>query len=95
VSYRWSESDPQRTGYALISLTDNLGSTGKVLVVEGTTMGGVDAATDFLFNPAQMDAVVRDAMGKNGKLSNFELLIETTLYLGGSMKSKVIAERIH
>jgi hypothetical protein len=95
ASYKWSESDPQRTGYALISLTDNLGSTGKVLIVEGTTMGGVDAATDFLFDPAQMDTVVRDAMGKNGKLSNFELLVETTLYLGGSMKSKIIAERIH
>ena len=57
--------------------------------------GGVDAATDFLFDPAQMDTVVRGAMGRNGKLSNFELLLETTLYLGGSMKSKVIAERIH
>lgn len=95
ASYKWSESDPQRTGYALISLTDNLGSSGKVLIVEGTTMGGVDAATDFLFDAMRMDTVVRDAMGKNGKLSNFELLLETTLYLGGGMKAKIISERIH
>lgn len=95
ASYKWSEADPQRTGYAVISLMDNLGSTGKVLIVEGTTMGGVDAATDFLFDPAQMDTVVRDAMGRNGKVSNFELLLQTTLYLGGGMKSKIVAERIH
>jgi len=93
--YTWSETDPRRIGYSLISLTDNLESTGKVLLVEGTTMGGVDAATDFLFHSAQMGAVIRSAMGKNGQLSNFELLLETTIYLGGSMKAKVIAERIH
>jgi hypothetical protein len=95
TSYKWSETDPQRTGYAILSLTDNLGSAGKVLIVEGTTMGGVDAATDFLFDAAQMDPVVRDAMAKNGKVSNFELLLETTLYLGGGMKAKIISERIH
>jgi len=50
---------------------------------------------DFLFHPDQMDPLVRAAMGKNGKPSNFELLLETTFYWGGSMKAKVIAERIH
>jgi hypothetical protein len=95
ASYKWSESDPQRTGYALISLTDNLGSTGKVLLVEGTTLGGVDAATDFLFHSPQMDTIVRDAIGKSGKPSNFELLLETTLYLGDSERAKVVAERVH
>jgi hypothetical protein len=93
--YEWSESDPKRTGYALISLTDNLGATGKVLLVEGTTMGGVDAATDFLFHSPQMDSIIRDAIGKNGKPSNFELLIATTLYMGDSEKAEVVAERVH
>jgi hypothetical protein len=95
ASYKWSETDPQRTGYAVISLTDNLESTGKVLIVEGTTMGGVDAATNFLFHSTQMDTIVRDAIGKSDKPSNFELLLEATLYLGGSMKAKIIAERVH
>jgi hypothetical protein len=39
--------------------------------------------------------VVRDAMSKTGKLSNFEVLLQTTMYFGGSTKAKVIAERIH
>jgi hypothetical protein len=94
ASYKWSEAAP-RTGYAVISLTDNLGSTGKILIVEGTTVGGVDAATDFLFGSPEMNTVVRDAVGKTGKLSNFEVLLETTLYLGGSMKTKIVAERVH
>lgn len=95
ATYKWSETDPQRTGYAIIALTDNLESTGKVLLVQGTAMGGVDAATDFLFHSEQMGPVIRDTIGKNGKLSNFELLLETSMYFGGSMKAKVIAERIH
>jgi hypothetical protein len=95
ASYKWSATDPQKTGYAIISLTDNLESTGKVLVVEGTAMGGVDAASDFLFHSAQMDPVIRESIGKNGKPSNFELLLETTMYYGGSMKAKIIAERIY
>lgn len=95
ASYKWSATDPQRTGYGIISLTDNLESTGKVLLVEGTAMGGVDAASDFLFHSEQMDPVIRDAIGKNGKPANFELLLETTMYYGGSMKAKIIAERIH
>jgi hypothetical protein len=95
ASYKWSESDPQRTGYALISLTDNLGSTGKVLIVEGTTVGGVDAAANFLFDSTQIDPIVKSAIGRDGRVSNFELLLETTLYLGGGMKAKIIAERVH
>jgi hypothetical protein len=95
ASYKWSATDPQRIGYAIISLTDNLESTGKALLVQGTSMGGVDAATDFLFHSGQMDPVVRDAMSKTGKLSNFEVLLQTTMYFGGSTKAKVIAERIH
>jgi hypothetical protein len=95
ASYKWSETDPQRTGYALISLTDNLDSTGKVLLVQGTTMGGINAAMDLLFHPEQMDPLIHDAIGKNGKPSNFELLLETTFYWGGNMKAKVLAERIH
>jgi hypothetical protein len=95
ASYKWSPTDPQRTGYAIIALTDNLESTGKVLLVQGTAMGGVDAATDFLFHSDQIDPIIRDAIGKSGKPANFELLLQTTMYFGGSMKAKVIAKRIH
>ncbi|MBW4039267.1 MAG: hypothetical protein HIU91_10400 [Acidobacteria bacterium] len=94
-SYKWSTTDPQRTGYAIIALTDNLESTGKVLLVQGTAMGGVDAATEFLFHSGQIDPIIRDAIDKSGKPANFELLLQTTMYFGGSMKAKVIAERIH
>ena len=93
--YKWSQTDPQRTGYAIIALTDNLESTGKVLLVQGTAMGGVDAATDFLFHSDQINLIIRNAIDTDGKPANFELLLETTMYFGGSMKAKVIAKRIH
>jgi hypothetical protein len=95
ASYTWSQSDPSRTGYALICLTDNIQSTGKVLLVEGTTMGGVQTATDFLFNPASINPIIQRARTEKGGISNFDLLLETTFYPGGTLQAKVVVLHIH
>lgn len=91
--YEWTATDPKRRGYALVTLTDNLQSSGKVLLLEGTSMGGVDAASDFLLHSDNMSPFLRKAKGRQ-KLENFELLLETTMYLGGSTRARVIASRI-
>jgi hypothetical protein len=94
-TYTWIPSDPNRTGYALISLTDNVQATGRVLLIEGTTMDGIEAAKEFLFNPQQLDSIIRKAEDRQGTLLNFELLLETTFYDGGSMRAKVVAFHVH
>ncbi len=103
ASYTWSQTDPSRTGYALICFTDNIQSTGKALLVEGTTMGGVETATDFLFNPASIDPIIERAKTRQGGISNFDLLgisnfdllLETTLYPGGTLQAKVVVLHVH
>lgn len=92
--YTQSPLDPERTGYALVLLADNVQGTGRVLVVEGTGMGGVGSAIDFLFNPGLMDPVIRE-VEHNHRISNFDLLLETTFYTGGNMRAKVIALHPH
>ena len=93
-TYKWSQSDPTRTGYALLTLTDNLQQTGHVLLIQGTTMDGVQTATEFLFNPNAMDKVLRQAI-KGKRLANFEILLRTTFFDGGSLKGTVIAQHLH
>jgi hypothetical protein len=93
--YLWSQADPNRIGYALIALTDNLQNSGKVLLLEGTTSDGVSTASDSLFNSGLMAPVISAATDQNGKLSNFEVLLKTTFYNGGALKAQVVAEHIH
>ena len=96
--YKWSETDLSRAGYGAIILTDNLDKTGKVLIVEGTTMGGVAAATDFLFRPSSMDPIVRQALDANGAIGNFEVLLGTTFYSGnngGTLNATILAKHFH
>lgn len=87
--------DPNRTGYASISLVDNVQARGKVLLIEGTGMGGVAAAIDFLFNPELMDPIVRRLQVRNRHMANFDLLLETTFYTGGTLGSKVVVFHVH
>jgi hypothetical protein len=94
-TYAWSEGDPSRTGYAIISLTDNVQATGKVLILEWTTMSGVQTATDFLFNPELMGPIIKKAADGKYGIHNFDLLLETTFYTGGSLRGKPIALHIH
>ena len=92
--YTESPLDRERTGYAVISLTDNVQGTGRVLLVEGTGMGGVQSATDFLFNPDLMDSIIQQT-GDNRHLSNFDLLLQTTFYTGGNLRAKAVALHVH
>lgn len=95
ATYTESPIDPSRTGYALISLTDNVQGTGRVLLIEGTGMGGVETATDFLFNPFLMDPIVRKAELSHGSLANFDLLLRTTFYTGGNLRAEVVVFHLH
>jgi hypothetical protein len=93
-SYTWTPSNPSHIGYALITLTNNLSGSGKILLVQGTTAAGDDAAGDFLLNEQRIGSVLKFAEDRFGRLHNFQLLIETTMTGGDSHASRVIAEKI-
>jgi hypothetical protein len=86
---------PSHRTYAVVALVPNLNDTGWVLIVEGLTMAGTQAATDILFNQKEMQKVLDKASAGNGKLKPFELLIETRSFGSNSPQANIIASRIY
>jgi hypothetical protein len=86
---------PSHRTYAVVALVPNLNDTGWVLIVEGLTMAGTQAATDILFNRKEMQKVLDEAAAGNGKLKPFELLIETRSFGSNSPQANIIARRIY
>jgi hypothetical protein len=86
---------PSHRTYAVIALVPNLNNTGWVLIVEGLTMAGTQAATDILFNREEMRSSLEKATAGNGKLKPFELLIETRSFGSNSPQANIVASRIY
>jgi hypothetical protein len=93
--YTNDATTPSHRTYAVVALVPNLNNTGWILIVEGLTMAGTQAATDILFNREQMKSVLEKASAGNGKLKPFELLIETRSFGSSSPQANIIASRIY
>lgn len=93
--YTNDATTPSHRTYAVVALVPNLNNTGWVLIVEGLTMAGTQAATDILFSREEMRPVLEKAAVGNGKLKPFELLIETRSFGSSSPQANVIASRIY
>ena len=86
---------PSHRTYAVVALVPNLNNTGWVLIVEGMTMAGTQAATDVLFNRDEMQPVLEKAEAGGGALRPFELLIETRSFGSNAPQASIIASRIY
>lgn len=86
---------PSHLTYAVIALVPNLNDSGWVLIVEGLTMAGTQAAGDVLFNREAMQPFLDKAVSANGSLKPFELLIETSSFGSNAPQAKIIASRIY
>jgi hypothetical protein len=86
---------PSHRTYAVVALVPNLNNTGWILIIEGLTMAGTQAATDILFNREEMRSVMERAAANNGKLKPFEVLIETRSFGSNSPQANIIASRIY
>ena len=92
--YSYTEGDPARRGYAVVSLLDNLSGDGRVLLVQGTTALGDGMAAEFLENGTDLTPVLDEA--KSGACTkNFEMLLETSFSGTSWSHWKVLAHRIH
>lgn len=93
--YRSPQDNPTHLAYALIALVPNLDNSGYVLIVEGTSIAGTEAAADFLTgSPSEMEHVLAPAYRQYGRVPPFEVLLETTNLEGSAPQSQVVATRI-
>ena len=93
--YQWTLKNGTQGGLTLISLTDNSQGSGHVLLIEGTTMGGVYAAADFLSNDRLLDPILKIAQGNDKTLRNFDVLLQSDFMRGGVSNLHVLAAHVH
>lgn len=76
---RWvsAATDPLRRVYGVIALMPNLSGDGNVLIVEGTSMAGVEAAWDFVSDDEVLLPLLRKMQRQDATLPSFEILVST------------------
>ncbi len=93
--YHSQPDDPKHLAYALVAFVPNLDNSGYVLIVEGTSIAGTEAAADFLtHNPSQIERVLAPVFQQYRRIPPFEVLLETTNLNGSASQSHVIATRV-
>jgi hypothetical protein len=92
--YQNDAAGPSHRTYAVVALTRNLNDTGWVLIIEGLTMAGTQAAADILFNSEAMLPMLRRARTPDGRIQPFELLIETRSFGSNAPQATIITSRV-
>jgi hypothetical protein len=93
--YENDANGPSHRTYAVIGWMPNLNNTGWVLLAEGLTMAGTQAAVDTLFNQVAMRPLLGQFRNSDGSLNPFEILIETRSFGSDSPQATVVATRVY
>ena len=75
--YIYDPHDPQHRGLATIAFLPNLSGNGNLLVVQGFSLAGTQAAAEFVTNRRDIDDLFRMFAGSDDKLPHFEILLST------------------
>jgi len=98
AEYQPAGEDPTQRGYThgfgYIAVITNLEGDGHVLLVEGSTVAGVDASLSFLMNDSKMDHILKEASQPNG-LGSFEILLAADFLKSSSPDAQIIATRFY
>jgi len=81
-------------GFGYIGVTTNLEGTGRVMMVEGSTIAGVDAALSFLMSDSKMGPILKKA-SQHGEIGNFEVLLGANFLKSTSPDAQVLATRFY
>lgn len=86
-------ASPEERYYARVAVADNPLGSGKVALVGGTSRDATEAAGQFALSEAGVEEVERACGESVGKLSGFEVILETKSMAGAPMKQRVVASR--
>lgn len=78
-----------------IALLDNSQGQGRVLIIEGTSMGTTYGAVSFLTHEQLWGPVIGAATDSSGRLHNFEALLSGDFVHGGVSNTHIIALHVH
>jgi hypothetical protein len=90
-----SETDPRQRVLGVLALLPNLDGNGNALIVEGNSMAGTEAISDFLFNDDALLPFLGKLRKPDGTLPHFEVLIESNSVNGSAGPFHILAYRTH
>ncbi len=93
--YVYDRKTPGLSAYTLIALADNTQGQGRVLLVEGTSMGSIYGADNFFTYSTLWQPVMRAAVDSSGRLHNFEAILSNDFVRGGVTNTKLVALHVH
>jgi hypothetical protein len=89
--YPYDYHDAQHRGLATIAFLPNLSGNGNVLVVQGFSLAGTQAAAEFVTNGRDLDSLFPSYFGKGSKLPHFEILLSTVEINGMASRAVPLA----
>ncbi len=92
--YPYDPHDPQRRGLATIAFLPNLSGNGNLLVVQGFTLAGTQAAAEFVTSGTDLDALLRSYGRGSAPLPHFEILLSTVEINGMASRAVPLAWHI-
>jgi len=81
--------------YGVLALLPNLNNTGNILIVEGTSVAGTQAISDFLFSDGLLDSFLTKIAKQDGTIPHFEILLKSRNLSGSASRSQILAYRLH
>ena len=93
--YLSNTDDPHEKVYGLIAYLPNINGAGKVLLLEGTSQAGTQAAAQFVLNNPRLTAFLHTLRQSRQAVPYFELLLESDKFADRASGSKIVAYRVH
>jgi hypothetical protein len=93
--YSYDRHTPGLKAYTLVALADNTQGRGRVLLIEGTSMGTTYGAMNFFANEHLWRPVIQAAVDKSGRMHNFEALLSNDFIRGGVSNTQLVAIHVH
>jgi hypothetical protein len=95
AAFSTSEGDPTQRVLGVLAYLPNFEGTGHTLIVEGNSMAGTEAISDFLFDDAALVPFLRKVSKSDGTVPYFEVLIEANSVNGSAGPFRILAYRAH
>jgi hypothetical protein len=81
--------------YGVLGYLPNLSGSGHALLIEGTSVAGTEAISDFLFEDSDFEPFLEKIMRKDGTLPHFEILLRARNLDGSAAHSEIVTFRTH
>jgi hypothetical protein len=93
--YSYDGHDAQHRGLATIAFLPNLSGKGNLLVVQGFSLAGTQAAAEFVTSGTDLDALLRAYGGNRAPLPHFEILLSTVEINGMASRAVPLAWHVY